>query len=288
MGTGTERSYSEGQLWQLEASSDYDGYYYIRNVKYANDDYRLDQWGTQRDRAHNSAGTMVSSVNSAYSTSQLWRFDYAGEGYFRIANFHEHVVEGMKLCMYEYEKDPSPNLPLPNEVKSYPHVFGYCVGDFGGDGQLWRLEPRLNAMFERVVAFHVDNRNGKIDLPPKTITMTKGLSTTNTASQTENESFTLAVSAAFEWGPVSGEVSAEYSKEISTTLEKSATQSVEETTETSYIAPAGYDYRVSYLKIKISGNSPGDNIEFWAPEQSLCVEQSPERLPTSVPIICPE
>ena len=42
------------------------------------------------------------------------------------------------------------------------------------------------------------------------------------------------------------------------------------------------------LKVMLAGNSPGENLEFWAPEQSLCVEQSHEKLPATVPLKCPE
>lgn len=287
--TGTERQYHEGQLWHLEQSPDHKGFYYIHNVKFQ--DYRLGNVVHQQN-------TSVDSVTGPYDTDQLWRFQYEGEGYYRIFNYRYPDV---RLCMLRYDsyfhfnansfwlRDGLPQA-AQEELEQNPFQLGLCK-DFRneiGEEQLWKLEPRFHALFERVVAFHADNRNGLVDLPPQTVRVTRGISTTISTEKSQTTSFKLAVSTALEWGPVSAEVSAEYSSEISSSLSKSVEETMSKTTEKSYVAPAGYEYRVSYLKVKLAGNSPGDNLEFWAPEQSLCVEQSHEKLPATVPLNCPE
>merc|ERR1712241_579411 len=118
--------------------------------------------------------------------------------------------------------------------------------------------------------------------------MGRGVSTTNTVEETRTRAFSAAVSFSLGWGPWSAKVKATYAEEIKSTLSESTTHTVTETVAKQYYAPAGYDYRVSYLKIRLTGSSLNDNIEFWAPEQSLCVEQSKEKLPDPpLPIVCP-
>ena len=286
--TGTEREVHEGQLWLLEENSDLPGYFYIHNNQYA--DYRLDRWGT--DHVND-----VSAKNTWYSDSQMWRFEYYGEGYYRIVN---RAYPHEKLCMAEVEpllptftgklaySDKVPRQEALDEFEQNPYILSMCDDIGYTDELLWSLEPRFHASVERVVAFHADNRNGKINLPPQNLSMTKGISTTVSSTETKTRSFSASVTFSLGWGPWSGSASASYGEEISSTLSKDTTQTVTETVTKSYTAPAGYDYRVSYLKIKLSGSSPNDNIEFWAPEASLCVEQSEDRLADPpLPLECP-
>ena len=122
-----EQHINADQLWLLEQSSKYPGYYYINNVKH--EGYRLAKW----DNGDEDVGV----YSGQYYEDQLWRFEREGD-YYRIYN----------------KKYPSAKIAK----------WGKGDGDWGTyagadcNDQLWKLVPRFKAKASEHEIWSCDNR----------------------------------------------------------------------------------------------------------------------------------
>ena len=122
-----EQKVCPDQLWLIEESSKYPGYYYIKNAKH--DGYRLAKWG--------SGDRKAGVYNGQYNEDQLWRFQQEGD-YYRIYN---KKYSSAKIAKW-----------------------GKGDGDWGTydgkdyDDQLWKLVPRFSARAGEHEIWSIDNR----------------------------------------------------------------------------------------------------------------------------------
>lgn len=122
-----EQRINPDQLWCLEESTDYEGYYYVNNA--AHQGYRLAKWG--------SGDEEVGAFNGQYFDDQLWKFQKEGD-YYRIYN---KKYSNAKLA--KWGKDDG--------------AWGTYAGpDY--DDQLWRVVPRFEARAAQTEIWSIDNR----------------------------------------------------------------------------------------------------------------------------------
>ena len=126
VGTYEQGTYAD-QLWYLEQSSRYPGYYYIRNAY--RQGYRLAKWG----RGDSAMGV----YNGQYYDDQLWRFQREG-AYYRIYN---KVYSSAKIAKWGKSDG----------------AFGTYAGRNYND-QLWKLVPRFEAKGREKQEYCFDNR----------------------------------------------------------------------------------------------------------------------------------
>ena len=295
-GTGTDDTAIDArQLWMLEEHHQHKGYYYIHNV--VNDGYRLSNWdgrechlidnyNTIDDCYYNYRGyeQAVSAVNTIRDTKQLWRFEYVGGGNYRIYNFY---YPSNKLSMTDKWKiwadGGAKSLPL-SELNGAD--VGYLSVDMGvyNDAQLWSLERRFSAKIDRKVLFHIDNRSGTQDIT-ETRTEVEGFASSKESSSSTTTGFEASLTVAASYGIASAEASFSMSHEMSQSMTKAIEQSTSVERTNTYTAPAGFDYRVSYIQMSFSSNIAEDRVAIS--QSTKCVEQSTSRLPDQLPMECP-
>lgn len=236
------------QFWMLQQVEHEPGYYYIHNLEHAG--YRLAKWGT--------GDHDVGVYNGQYFRNQQWRFVQEGEGYYRIYN----------------RRYPQAKIAKWGKADN---AWGTYSGD-NYDDQLWKLTPRYEADINREVVWQLDNRDSTRDVT-RVVQITKGLRLTNSRSVSTKIGLATSLTASIEMaipliGSASLEMSQSMTSEITNSISHGEENSWTETISTTFIVPAGKNYRVIQMGANLNSPLVADNM--YLASTYIKVEESDE------------
>lgn len=226
------------QLWYLEESSRYPGYYYIRNAEYVR--YRLAKWG--------EGDSQVGVYNGQYHNDQLWRFQQEGS-YYRIYN-------------KEY---PSAKIAKWGKADG---AWGTYDGN-NYDDQLWKLVPRYKAKAGKNILWSYNNLQGSRD-ETKTVEVTTGIKMIYSQSFTTRfkvqESLTASLSVGIEGVSFGTELQTTISNELESTVSSSTEIFEIKKVTRPFVVPPGKWYQFVQTFVDFTSDLDSDNVRLYCHE----------------------
>lgn len=224
------------QLWQLKASADFRGYFYIESVEHKH--FRLSLWNGRDGR--------VMLFNGNLFDDQLWSFQQDRDGYYTITN---KLYPDCRLAKWGAGR----------------HEWGACAGA-SGDGERWRLTPRFAGKLAERGIWRVDNRNGG-DFCFRELSYTVGVTVNDRREFRKRRGFKeaigLSLRAECDGTFLSSADRQRLSMELSNTESCERTDSWAQQQSLTIAIPPGKVYTIKQLVCSFESPIPGDSCTLY-------------------------